>query len=232
MDYDYAAPPTISSPPIGFSCAEIARCRQGALLPHKKRTAFRNSGAAHLWQADKIGTMKAQLLTNKTTKSPGRTNESDGSRSLAIKKILVPTDFSDPSRKAFKYATRIGGEFGSEIVLLHVMEQPPPIAAMRTAYDARQSYENELASAKKNLRAVSAPAQSNRFPSVSSAIRTGYAPTEITEAAKDLDVDLIVMATHGHTGWKHFAIGSTAERVVRAAPCPVLVVREKEHDFI
>jgi nucleotide-binding universal stress UspA family protein len=52
------------------------------------------------------------------------------------------------------------------------------------------------------------------------------------EAAKNLDVDLIVIATHGFTGRKHFAIGSTAERVARAAPCPVLVVREIEHDFI
>jgi len=43
---------------------------------------------------------------------------------------------------------------------------------------------------------------------------------------------MIVIATHGYTGWKHFAIGSTAERVVRAAPCPVLVVREKEHEFV
>ena len=55
---------------------------------------------------------------------------------------------------------------------------------------------------------------------------------EIGEVAKESDVDLIVIATHGYTGWKHFAIGSTAERVVRAAPCPVLVVREKEHEFV
>jgi nucleotide-binding universal stress UspA family protein len=67
---------------------------------------------------------------------------------------------------------------------------------------------------------------------VQSTVRTGLAAFEIVEAAKELDVDLIVIATHGYTGWKHFAIGSTAERVVRAAPCPVLVVREKEHEFV
>ena len=65
-----------------------------------------------------------------------------------------------------------------------------------------------------------------------STIRTGVATHEIVEAAKELDVDLIVIATHGYTGWKHFAIGSTAARVARAAPCPVFVVREKEHDFL
>jgi nucleotide-binding universal stress UspA family protein len=47
-----------------------------------------------------------------------------------------------------------------------------------------------------------------------------------------MDVDLIMIATHGYTSWRHLCIGSTAERVVRSAPCPVLVVREKEHDFI
>ena len=61
--------------------------------------------------------------------------------------------------------------------------------------------------------------------------RQGIASHEIVDAAKEFDVDLIVMATHGYTGLKHFCIGSTAERVVRAAPCPVLVVREKEHEF-
>ena len=57
------------------------------------------------------------------------------------------------------------------------------------------------------------------------------APNEITKAAKDLDVDLIVIATHGYTSWRHLCIGSTAERVVRTAPCSVLVVREKEYEF-
>jgi universal stress protein A len=52
------------------------------------------------------------------------------------------------------------------------------------------------------------------------------------EVAKQLDVDLIVIATHGYTGWKHCRIGSTAERVMRSALCPVFVVREKEHDFV
>ena len=54
---------------------------------------------------------------------------------------------------------------------------------------------------------------------------------EIVEAARDLDSDLIVIATHGYTGWKHLCIGSTAERVVRTAPCPVFVVREKQHEL-
>ena len=70
------------------------------------------------------------------------------------------------------------------------------------------------------------------MPKIGSTTREGMPAHEIVEAAKELDTDLIVIATHGFTGWKHFCIGSTAERVVRTAPCPVFVVREKEHDFI
>ena len=59
-------------------------------------------------------------------------------------------------------------------------------------------------------------------------MRTGVPSHEIVELAKEADIDLIVIAALGYTGSKHFCIGSTAERVARAAPCPVLVVREKE----
>jgi nucleotide-binding universal stress UspA family protein len=65
-----------------------------------------------------------------------------------------------------------------------------------------------------------------------SLVRFGSAFAEITEAARTLKADLIILATHGHTGLKHVVLGSTAERVVRHASCPVLVVREKEHEFV
>ena len=92
--------------------------------------------------------------------------------------------------------------------------------------------EKELTSAEKNLRVLLSSAEVGGLKETRSTLRTGIPSHEIVEAAKDFDVDLIVIATHGYTGWKHFCIGSTAERVVRAAPCPVLVVREKEHEFV
>lgn len=88
-----------------------------------------------------------------------------------------------------------------------------------------------MAAAKGELAALAA-SSSDRLNSVALAVRSGHAPNEITKAAKDLDVDLIVIATHGYTSWRHLCISSTAERVVRAAPCSVFVVREKEHDFV
>jgi nucleotide-binding universal stress UspA family protein len=63
-------------------------------------------------------------------------------------------------------------------------------------------------------------------------VRIGSAWQEITEIARDRDIDLIIIGTHGYTGLKHLVLGSTAEKVVRHAPCPVLTVREKEHEFV
>ena len=63
-------------------------------------------------------------------------------------------------------------------------------------------------------------------------VRFGQPVGEITEAALELEIDLIIIATHGRTGLKHMLLGSVAENVVRHAPCPVLVVREREHEFI
>jgi universal stress protein A len=150
---------------------------------------------------------------------------------LNFKKILVPIDFSPMSKKAFQCAVRFAEQFGCEIVLLHVVEPVTAIAGTPLAVDIFAQPEEDAIAAKADL-AVLAASSRDRLNSFKSAVRTGHAPNEITKAAKDLDVDLILIATHGYTSWRHLCIGSTAERVVRTAPCPVLVVREKEHDFI
>jgi universal stress protein A len=150
---------------------------------------------------------------------------------LNLKKILVPIDFSAMSKQAFQYALRFAEQFDCEIVLLHVVEPVSAIAGTPLAVDIFAQPEDDTTAAKAELAALAA--RSRNCPnSFTSAVRTGHAPNEITKAAKDLDVDLIMIATHGYTSWRHLCIGSTAERVVRTAPCPVLVVREKEHDFI
>ena len=139
-------------------------------------------------------------------------------RILRANKILVPVDFSETSR----YALRFAEQFGCEIVLLHVVEPETIIAGAPAAIDVfAQPEEDTIAASSRN-----------RPSSVTLKVRIGHAPNEINKAAKDLDVDLIIIATHGYTSWRHFCIGSTAEQVVRTAPCPVLVVREKEHEFI
>ena len=148
-----------------------------------------------------------------------------------LKKILVPIDFSVMSKEAFHYAVRFAEQFGSEIVLLHVVEPESAIAGTPLAIEVFAQPEEDTIAAEAELAALAASSR-NRPNSVTSVVRTGHAPNETNKAAKDLDVDLIVIATHGFTSWRHLCIGATAERVVRAAPCPVLVVREKEHEFI
>ncbi len=150
---------------------------------------------------------------------------------IRLKKILVPVDLSPLSKKAFKYALRLAQQFGTELTLLHVLE---PIAA--ATFDggafAPVDIDEVSPNAKKELGKLINLAQNADVQKTRSLFCRGIASHEIVEEAKALDVDLIVMATHGYTGWKHFCIGSTAERVVRAAPCPVLVVRDKEHEFV
>jgi nucleotide-binding universal stress UspA family protein len=150
---------------------------------------------------------------------------------LHPKKILVPLDFSATSKKAFQYALRFAEQFGCEIVLLHVVEPVEAIAGTPLAVDIFAQPEEDTTAAKADLACLAA-GSCNHPNSFTSAVRTGHAPNEITKAAKEMDVDLIVIATHGYTSWRHLCIGSTAERVVRTAPCPVLVVREKEHEFV
>ena len=151
---------------------------------------------------------------------------------ITLKRILVPIDFSPLSKKALQYALRFAEEFGADVMLLHVIEPDVPpafdglmIAPPVIANGSRASCANRL----KELAGSLAMRDTGHIQSI---VRTGLAAYEIVETTKEFDVDLIVIATHGYTGWKHFAIGSTAERVVRAAPCPVLVVREKEHEFV
>lgn len=150
---------------------------------------------------------------------------------VLIKNILVPLDFSSASKRALKYALRLAEKFSAELTLLYVVA-PAPSQNFITAATTTCSSNENFSGAERNLRALIASGQDGNTGDARCTIRAGVPSQEIIEAAREADVDLIVIATHGYTGWKHFCIGSTAERVVRAASCPVLVVREKEHEFI
>ena len=150
---------------------------------------------------------------------------------LHLKKILVPTDFSETSKKAVPYALRFAEQFGCEIVLLYVVEPATPLIGAPLGVEPFTD-QDEFSMAEKDLAVLAAESHTDRAHSISSLVRIGHAPNEITKVAKELDADLIIIATHGYTSWQHLCIGSTTERVVRTAPCPVLVVREKEHEFV
>jgi nucleotide-binding universal stress UspA family protein len=150
---------------------------------------------------------------------------------IAIKRILAPTDFSPASKKALKYALRFARDYGSELTVLHVVE-PAASPTFEESPAAPAFSKAEMADAEESLSTLVKSFRGAGVPGLKSTIRTGVAAHEIVEKAKELDADLIVIATRGYEGWKHLVIGSTAARVARAASCPVLVVREKEHDFV
>ena len=141
-----------------------------------------------------------------------------------LQKILVPVDFSDCCRKALQYAIPFAKQFGAELILVHVVE-PYPLVPEMAPYD----FEN-LDDAKKELQNL----QKQVAPVVTSttSLRTGTPHLEITEAARELGADLIVISTHGRKGLTRRVFGSTTEKVARYANCPVLIVREQERDFV
>jgi nucleotide-binding universal stress UspA family protein len=141
-----------------------------------------------------------------------------------IKSILVPVDFSAPSRKALDSAAQFARKFGAKLTVLNVVE---PVATPDFVQSFPLALEDDevMAQCKKELeRAVKQAGIPPRLVE-KTLVRFGRSFHEITEAARTLKVDLIIIATRGHTGLKHALLGSTAERVVRHAPCPVLVVR-------
>ena len=165
------------------------------------------------------------VIMKSATNVQNHTAEYEG---ISVRKILVPTDFSPASKTALWYALRIAEVRNSEITLLHVLEPQDPAAL--AGRPAAAISEQDLANPEEALHGLADSAKAVSAVVTNSIFRTGVATHEIIEAAKELDVDLIVIATHGLTGWKRFDLGSTAERVARAATCPVLVVRQKEHD--
>ena len=148
---------------------------------------------------------------------------------LNIGHILVPTDFSEPSHNALRYARRFAEQFGAKITLLFVNE--PVMYPDFAYYPLTMENDQVMKIASAKLATIGAKEIGTEHVE-KILVRNGNPFHEITEAARTLKVDLIIISTHGYTGLKHALLGSTAERVVRHAPCPVLTVRDKEHEFV
>ena len=169
---------------------------------------------------------RAAPVTRETT-TPRRVSKN----ALKLRSILVPTDFSTASKKALLYAVAFARQFGAKLTLLYIME---PVATPDFAMAFPLAMENERVTleCKRQLERIAREEDLEPALVEKILVRHGRAYDEITRAAKSLKVDLIVMSTHGYTGLKHVLMGSTTERVVRHASCPVLVVRPTEHEFV
>jgi nucleotide-binding universal stress UspA family protein len=157
------------------------------------------------------------------TKTTRKKQKPSAAGPRSIRSILVPLDFSKPSEKALQQAAALARQFGAKLTLLNVVE---PIAMPDFAYyPLMMENDKVVAGARKRLDQVWARQGIEQDLVEKVLVRNGPAHREITDAARSLKSDLIVIATHGHTGLAHVFLGSTAERVVRHAECPVLVVR-------
>lgn len=136
------------------------------------------------------------------------------------KKILVPTDFSADSLKALHQAQQFQQLTQAEVVLLHVTE--PAFEGLRINTQAK--HDQMQMEARKKMEAL-VSAHFSSASSVTTLVQAGGAADVICELARTLNAEAIFIATHGITAMKHFMLGSVAEKVVRHAPCSVMVVR-------
>jgi universal stress protein A len=144
---------------------------------------------------------------------------------MDIRRILAPTDFSEGSKQAVTYAYELAHTFGAQLLLLHVIELPVyPVEIFLPSAEGTSLLNDLERQALLDLARLLPTAEGGKVE-VMCQVLVGtpyYKIIEFTEAEK---VDLIVMATHGRTGFSHLVMGSVAERVVRTAPCPVLTIR-------
>ncbi|HXT40202.1 MAG TPA: universal stress protein [Candidatus Angelobacter sp.] len=151
---------------------------------------------------------------------------------LKLKNILVPVDFSGESAKALRYALPLARFHGAKITLLHVVT--PHCCAVDSGYGPvnREIPDSARMSRTRDRLEVFARTHLDRHLPAGLIVRHGAPFDEITRAARQLDSDLIIMSTRGCANLEPGELDSTSERVVRHAPCPVMVVRPREHEFV
>jgi nucleotide-binding universal stress UspA family protein len=153
---------------------------------------------------------------------------------IAIKDILVATDFGGASDSALSYGRELAGRFGATLHVLHIAQNfyVTTFGADTYAAIVPEMQEEIIASAKKRL-AEAVLDSDGSGPATKPVVMTSSSPAyAIVDYARDHGIDLIVMGTHGRGALAHLVMGSVAERVVRLAPCPVLTVRNPEHEFV
>jgi len=143
---------------------------------------------------------------------------------MTTQHLLVPIDFSESADQALDYAIRLARTLNARLTLLHVI-QPVPMAGVDMGVTLPEAYLRELEAEVQGSREAWLARVTAAGLTGESAVIYGVPFHEIVETAKARLVDLIVMGTHGRTGLMHVLLGSVAERVVRLAPCSVLVVR-------
>jgi universal stress protein A len=161
----------------------------------------------------------------KTALTPTATTRAKPGQPLRPKTVLVAMDFSEDSKRALAYAASMAQGLGAELILLHVVESFP-IDRFISPETLAAEYSARLEGAKRELQSLSEGFRDKGCIRRPNLARVGKPYQVVVETAQETGADLIVLGSHGYTGLKRVYLGSTAERVVRHAPCAVLVIRE------
>ena len=147
---------------------------------------------------------------------------------LPFKKILAPTDFSEPSYYALDMAVELAEHFNAELHLLHIV---PPLHVVPVPVNVEiPLYEAEMREAAERSMEELMEQRIPKSLTVFASVVWGDPADEIINYQKEKGVDLIVIATHGRSGWKRFVFGSVTEKVVRIPTCPVLTINAPEEE--
>lgn len=177
-------------------------------------------------RTDKRGGVRVELGPEESQVPSARGTTTPVIPVFKLEQILVPVDFTDCTEKALAYAVPFARQFNATLTLLHVIEPAfVPATEMGALLDVDTS-----ADAKRELDKLRDRIAGQVRCQIK--MRKGIAESEIINAAKELPSDLIILSTHGRTGLQRLLLGSTVEKVVRRAGCPIFIVRPHEHDFI
>jgi nucleotide-binding universal stress UspA family protein len=150
---------------------------------------------------------------------------------IALNSVLVAFDFGDTSISALTYGENLAHTFGGRLHVLHVADVIATSAAQFFPDGPGDPEVKATELAMNQLRAFLSSRADG--PAVMPAVRLSRSPAdEITKYAREVHADIVVVGTHGRGGVSRLLMGSVAELVVRNAPCPVLVVRPREHEFV
>ena len=142
-----------------------------------------------------------------------------------FEKILTAIDFSENSEFAFEYAVTMAKQFDSELTVMHVINEPVDLRGFYVPHISFEQLEKEIEEGAAKMMETFCSSKLASYPNYKTAIVSGIPYDEIVRKADEIGASLIVLGTHGRTGLDHILFGSTAERVVRSATCPVMTIK-------
>ena len=146
-----------------------------------------------------------------------------------IKTILFALDFSEVSEYAFSYAATFAKTFRADLAVIHVVPQQTDLRDFYVPYMSFDEIDKQVEEGANKMMTDFCAKHKDEFPDMKSFVVTGTPHEKIVDKAFEQNVSMIIMGTHGRQGFEHFIFGSTAEGVVKNAPCPVLTVRPPHH---